>query len=1009
MKKILSICSFLVAIIIYSQGITGAVQIKSPQSYSFEKYGNVPVNLYTGMLDMKIPINSLQINGENSIDVLLSYDSSGFIPHKKSDLAGVNWSLMAGGRITRIMKGVPDENLGSVCTTANNEYALNLNGFLTGVRNTPYTNSQVYNINNGAGSNPTCGTGYSWKLGTGSTSYETEPDIFNFNILNLHGKFMVGNNGSVLVESNDPGLKVDLSQVISYNLRSSCRPLNNTIKLIDSKGNKYYFGGDFSAFEIAYGSSSPVMYNDFINGYPYVNSFSISKIEFSDGKTVNFNYVKDTLDDYFCWDNPDFTNNEKLISFESYYQQGAFASEFKSCSSFLNCLSETTSGNSMSVGYSFLKKSLLESIIYGNSKVSFSYKDCGYSISHLNSISTNLYPHEYILDKIQISDNNAILQNTIFNYSDLGGIYKRPFLNSVTETLSNKTYSFEYYNTDNLPPYYTKGIDHWGYWNGNNSITNNLIVGLYDPLTGDYTLNNTTRDPNGNYCKTALLKKIIYPTKGYSVFDYEPHSYGNRIERTSTSNFLPTLTLNSGISGGARIKSQYDYSENGGITNEKTFQYTNALNSSVSSGILMNWPRYVYYFELTGGGQTSKRMIGSSSNVQQNSLDSYNVGYSKVYEIDKYKGYIEHNYTTYKDFPDVSPDTSNLLNWFYQAGGGQYNSIVPENLYKNLGNLYGIDKSILRGKPKQDLFFVEGSTNPVKKVEYEYTDNVNYNPNNLTDENNYVAVQHLTGFWVQGYKKYLNSSSLKKKVITDYLNGNPIINTIEYYYDSSVNLNLAREVNTLSAGTTTSKNYSYAQEKGNTKLINANMIGIPLETEVKKDGKMISKTETKYDNPSDLFPSSVLSYSLQNNTPTTELTYDQYDIKGNLHQYTTKDGISTTIIWGYNQTRPIAKIIGVKLSDISQTLINGIVTASNTDASAAPGNDESAFLALLDSFRKDPSMAGYQVTTYTYDPLIGGKKHHASLRNQRSVSLRFCQQAERDQGEQPDRQYPERI
>jgi hypothetical protein len=119
-----------------------------------------------------------------------------------------------------------------------------------------------------------------------------------------------------------------------------------------------------------------------------------------------------------------------------------------------------------------------------------------------------------------------------------------------------------------------------------------------------------------------------------------------------------------------------------------------------------------------------------------------------------------------------------------------------------------------------------------------------------------------------------------------------------------------------------------------------------------------------------VLPTAVKSYDL-NNTPATDVTYDQYDIKGNLQQYTTKDGISTTIIWGYNQMQPIAKIIGVKLSDISQTLINSIVTASNTDASAAPGNDESAFLALLDSFRKDPSMAGYQVTTYTYDPLIG--------------------------------------
>jgi hypothetical protein len=120
-----------------------------------------------------------------------------------------------------------------------------------------------------------------------------------------------------------------------------------------------------------------------------------------------------------------------------------------------------------------------------------------------------------------------------------------------------------------------------------------------------------------------------------------------------------------------------------------------------------------------------------------------------------------------------------------------------------------------------------------------------------------------------------------------------------------------------------------------------------------------------------VLPISVRSYDLQNNTPTTDITYDQYDSKGNLQQYTTKNGISTTIIWGYSQTQPIAKIIGAKLSDLSQSLIDSIVNASDADALAMANNDESALLSTLDAFRKDSSMASYQITTYTYDPLIG--------------------------------------
>lgn len=171
----------------------------------------------------------------------------------------------------------------------------------------------------------------------------------------------------------------------------------------------------------------------------------------------------------------------------------------------------------------------------------------------------------------------------------------------------------------------------------------------------------------------------------------------------------------------------------------------------------------------------------------------------------------------------------------------------------------------------------------------------------------------------------------------------------------------------------TESTYQYAHEKNNTRLINANMIGIPLETSVLKKqnaaetGKTISRTETRYDNAANLFPSSVVSYDLQN-TASTEITYNQYDSKGNLQQYTTKDGIPTAIVWGYNQTQPIAKIVGATYTQVSN-LAAAIISASDLDASDS--SNEAALITALDNFRKDSTMANYQISTYTYDPLIG--------------------------------------
>ncbi|MDR6464273.1 hypothetical protein [Chryseobacterium sediminis] len=164
--------------------------------------------------------------------------------------------------------------------------------------------------------------------------------------------------------------------------------------------------------------------------------------------------------------------------------------------------------------------------------------------------------------------------------------------------------------------------------------------------------------------------------------------------------------------------------------------------------------------------------------------------------------------------------------------------------------------------------------------------------------------------------------------------------------------------------------YYYPQSKLLNKLLDKNIYKYLLEKKEIFNGKTIARLETKYDDPSNLFPSSGLSYDFQN-TPSTDITYDKYDTKGNLQQYTTKDGVSTVIIWGYNQTQPIAKITGAKLTDIQQSLIDAIVNASNTDALASVNNDETAFLSALNIFRNNTALSGYQITTYTYDPLIG--------------------------------------
>ncbi len=217
------------------------------------------------------------------------------------------------------------------------------------------------------------------------------------------------------------------------------------------------------------------------------------------------------------------------------------------------------------------------------------------------------------------------------------------------------------------------------------------------------------------------------------------------------------------------------------------------------------------------------------------------------------------------------------------------------------------------------------------------------------------------------YHNYYGHSKLTGKKIKEFINGQVLETNQNTFFGNNVHLRPTHEQIIYPDSKITETTYQYAHEKNNTKLINANMIGIPLETEVKKNGKTIAKIETKYDNPAHLFPTSIKSFDLHN-TASIEVMYDQYDNKGNLLQYTTKDGIPTSIIWGYNNTQPIAKVTGATYAQVS-SLASAIVSASDLDASN-PAN-EPALVTALDNFRKLPALLNIQITTYTYNPLIG--------------------------------------
>jgi RHS repeat superfamily protein len=243
------------------------------------------------------------------------------------------------------------------------------------------------------------------------------------------------------------------------------------------------------------------------------------------------------------------------------------------------------------------------------------------------------------------------------------------------------------------------------------------------------------------------------------------------------------------------------------------------------------------------------------------------------------------------------------------------------------------------------------------------------------------------GAYIDVYKINANYLSIKsgkieipKTAVREFFNGKTL-ETVTYndYYNTNMNtpINIKNTTTTYLDGHMEKTSYQYAHEKGNNYLIDKNIVGIPLETTVTQDGKIISKKETIYPTSQAEantktqglpMPISSLGYDLENPSKTNQnITYTQYDNKGNLLEYKLNGITPVVIIWGYHQTLPIAKIEGATYDQV-KNLVSDIISKSNEDKDEVSEKD---LITALDNFRNKEELKNFQITTYTHNPLIG--------------------------------------
>ena len=201
-NKILTIIALLFFLTLsknsYSQTDYGRV---TPQTADFMKYGDIPVSLFTGRMNIEIPLYRIK-DQDFDIPVSLLYTADGFKPEKRSDFVGLDWTLIAGGCITREVYGVPDDFR---ATSSDQE-----NGFMLAVKNTALQDKdKIWNMDKSLVYYDNASKICYLDPRIQGFYQEYQPDLFMFNFNGHTGQFMINNKGAG--QANHSGYKVDIS------------------------------------------------------------------------------------------------------------------------------------------------------------------------------------------------------------------------------------------------------------------------------------------------------------------------------------------------------------------------------------------------------------------------------------------------------------------------------------------------------------------------------------------------------------------------------------------------------------------------------------------------------------------------------------------------------------------------------------------------------------------------------------------------------------------------------
>lgn len=993
MRKIFISCLFLgMAERLYSQitppaptpnGFLNSLMVtdtKEPSVARFQEYSFVPVDLYSGKAKIEIPFFQLDLDGLK-IPVSLEYNTQGIQVNSVASREGTGWILNAGGNIGRSIKEVNDFHF----VARKFSGSLGSGGMPLDCNDTlghplrvgwKYRNSNVC-VSTLPMPDP------------GPNNIDISPDIFTAAAPGLQSQFYYPDSEMAVGPNTDQPETTVPKEIFPIGASYSSRIKDLTVTYpnasnfpsffqnipVDRRRVRDYFNFgithagfkySFNDYDLSY-LNSPNSYYDSppwggINHQELnwdISAWHLNTIEnLNTGKKVEFVYesvpfytTSQLLYKYFI-DQPEYGNYIRTPDYNNVTETNVFLFPKR-------IKTIISDGVTIQFKYEHARKDLIGDYALTGVEIWSTFqnkliKEYKLYYSYMNGSAADGFDKRLYLDYVEELGQNSggVVQKYVLNYIK-GNI---PGSNSTSQGDWYGYYKRNYSGEDRRPILYM-----------NTGLKNFSILPIQLQGTEIYPLRGTRNIyPDANDMKVGMLSKITYPTGGYTNLMYEANKF--RLKNQEV------------LGGGLRIASQ-EISDGNSV---RKLKYTYQEPDGLTSGYVNNVPSYGYPTSELGEGvfgsggfnnltwQEKQDFIGGTFLTMVRSLISVDktqntyVGYSSVKEEEEGKGYTLHKFTSPKEYPSTPPvvDMGPLVNdMFFMNNTSFPNLDVQTNM------------NVRTGKPiSQEVYNTSGEI--LRKETYDY----NYKVFGETIINRRRDIPFVSGYsnsYHMGVKLLSHRDMLAEKHTFDYAAGGVVESVETFEYDPDLPL-LKTQMATLGGDVMTGKLY-YPKDMLGTQptemqqLLNQKKYGEVIKTESFKNGVKLKEKLVKYGmntaTAGKLQP--VASYESMDaiNTAVEDdkvMSIDMYDEKGHILQATDQSKIPTTIVYGYNKTLPIAKVVGAKYDQISGS-ISDIVNKSNLDVDAA---SEKELVNALDLFTKNLP-ASYLTTTYTHDPLIG--------------------------------------